>query len=428
MDKLPSWHRSQPSWPTVQTPRSAPTSNWWLRLTSWEDPQEGLVFQDREKTRRSQLTAWMILGVAIVIVILLPVGLDDTGILVSLLLAGAGLALAGALNHHGSVTAAGILLVVLISGAVFGAVLSLPYGLSTDTLPAFALLSIAVVVASSVIWRSAGFIVAGINGVLICLVFFLQPRDTDLAADIAGYDNDIIAALTLLLMPIALMVILALVSFLWVRSMEQAMQRADRAEDLVALQHTIADQKHELDIGIQEILATHIRAANGDFTARAPLNQENVLWQIAASLNNLLGRLQRAGQAEARLARTEEELHRLEIAFSEARAGRTPHWPGPSGTAVDTVVQMILSSPGRTTAPPPPASGGTSGPSGPSNWPRPNSAPQQPTPPPQSNPIPQQPATPWTQTGFGPNDPTSGGGSSRGGVRLVPNEDEPGWQ
>lgn len=423
MDKPPLSHGSYPSWPS---PRSASTVNWWLRLTSWQDPQGGLTFQDREKTRRSQLTAWMILGVAIVVIILLPLGMGDIGILVSLLALGAGLFLTGALNQHSSVTAAGILLVVLISGAVFGAVLSLPYGLSTDTLPAFALLSIAVVVASSVIWRSAGFIVAAINGVLICLDFFLQPHDTDLAADIAGYDNVVIAALTLLLMPIALMVILALVSFLWVRSMEQAARRADRAEDLVALQRSITDQKRELDIGIQQILATHIRAANGDFTARAPLNQENVLWQIAFSLNNLLGRLQRAGQAEARLARTEEELHHLEIAFNEARAGRTPHWPTASGTAVDTIVQMIVSNPGRITSAPPVASGssGPSGPSGPSNWSKPNSAPQQPTPPPYWNPSFQQPIDPWTQPGSGLSDPSSSGENSRGGMRLIPTEDE----
>jgi hypothetical protein len=272
----------------------------------------------------------------------------------------------------------------LISGAATCAILSLPDGLSTDTLPAYALLSIAVVVASSVIWRSAGFIVAAMNGVLICLDFFLQPHDTDLASDIAAYDSPIIAALTLLLLPIALMVILALISFLWVRGMEQAVQRAERAEDLATLQLTIAEQKRELDIGVQQILATHVRAANGDFTARAPLNQENVLWQIAASLNNLLGRLQRAGQAEARLVRTEEELHLLEVAFSEARAGRAPHWPAPSGTAVDGLVQMLVSSTGHATSPPQPVPGGSSGPSDPSNRSKPTSASRSPMP--QSNP------------------------------------------
>jgi len=421
VDMYPSSRSSMPSGPSdYPPPRRATRRNWWLRLTSWEAPQWGSTLQDRERARRSQLASWLILGIGIVIALLLPLGLGDFGTLVALLIAAAGLVFAAALNRNGNVGVAGVLLVVLISGAVFGAVLDVPGGLSTDTLPAYDLLSIAVVVASTVIWHSAGFIVAAFDGAFVCLDFFLQLHSTDLVADIASYGDTTVAALTLLLRPIALLVILAVVSYLWVRSMEQAVQRADRAEELAALEHAIADQKRQLDFGIQQILATHIRAANGDFTARAPLNQENVLWQIAFSLNNLLGRLQRAGQAEARLARTEDEIHRLEAAFREARSGRTPRWPAPSGTAVDGIVQMLAPNAGHLPSTPQASTGGLSGPSVPGNWAAQNSSRQPPTPGPFANlPQPRQPL-PWTQTGYGPRESS---GAPQNDSWLPPNED-----
>ena len=113
----------------------------------------------------------------------------------------------------------------------------------------------------------------------------------------------------------------------------------------------MADQKRQLDIGIQQILQTHVRAANGDYSARAPLGQDNILWQIASSLNNLLSRLQRSGQAEHQLRRTDEEIRRLAAAIDDAQAGRKPIWPAPTGTAADLILERIRG--GRRSAPQP---------------------------------------------------------------------------
>jgi methyl-accepting chemotaxis protein len=81
-------------------------------------------------------------------------------------------------------------------------------------------------------------------------------------------------------------------------------------EEIMALQQAITKQKQELEDGIQQILETHIQAANGDFSTRAPLTQDHLLWQIAHSLNNLLARLQRLSQAEAELQKTKLEFRR----------------------------------------------------------------------------------------------------------------------
>jgi hypothetical protein len=166
-----------------------------------------------------------------------------------------------------------------------------------------------------------------------------------------------------------------------VRGTDQAIRRADRAEEIASLEHTLADQKRQLDIGIQQILQTHVRAANGDYSARAPLGQDNILWQIASSLNNLLSRLQRSGLAEHQLRRTDEEIRRLAAAIDDAQAGRKPIWPAPTGTAADLILERIRG--GRRSAPQPvvqeqpqasqPMSGFPGGPR--SGWP--DAAPQQ---------------------------------------------------
>src|SRR5260370_36787027 len=139
----------------------------------------------------------------------------------------------------------------------------------------------------------------------------------------------------------ALELVPALGGYLWVRGPGAAVRRAERAEEIDALEHMIAEQKRQLDIGVQQILQTHIRAANGDFGARAPLGQDNALWQISSSLNNLLARLQRAGNAEYRLQRTEEELQRLAAALQDAQSCRRPILPAPSGTSVHPISEII---------------------------------------------------------------------------------------
>ena len=80
--------------------------------------------------------------------------------------------------------------------------------------------------------------------------------------------------------------------------------------EIVALQHSIAEQKRELESGIQEILQTHVQTANGDFNVRAPLAQDHVLWQVAYSLNNLIARLHRLSLVEFDLQQTKREAAR----------------------------------------------------------------------------------------------------------------------
>jgi hypothetical protein len=310
--------------------------NAWIRLTSsgWERPL--LTIPERETARRSRLVSWIILGLLIGDLVLVPVGAGDPSTLVAVAIVGLGLLIAAILNRAGAVGLAGALIVLLICAGVMGVLLSLPNGVDLVSLPAFDLLAIAVLVATSVLPRIFAFVVAGFNVGLILLDFALQPKAADLA-----HAAQVYGAAALVARPIALQIIVATVAYLWVRGTEDAIRRADRAEEIAAIEHAIAEQKRQLDYGIQQILETHVRVANGDFSARAPLNQDNILWQIAASLNNLLSRLQKSGQAEYQLRRTEEEIRRLAVAIRDAQLGRAAIWPAPTGTAADLLLEVM---------------------------------------------------------------------------------------
>ncbi|MFI5273219.1 MAG: hypothetical protein ACHQ4H_09345 [Ktedonobacterales bacterium] len=325
-----------------QDSRVSTRPNWWLRLTSsgWNRPQVSV--DEREMARRSRFASWIILGLLIIDVLLLPLGAGDPSTLSAIVVIALGLLIAVLLNRGGLVGLAGALIIALICGGVLGSLLSQPGGqLPLDALPAYDLLAIAVVVAASIMPPWAAFAVAATNVALIAGDYFLQPHYVDLRHDAVFYGGPGAAALALLARPIALQIILAVIAFLWVRGTQDAIRRADRAEEIAAMEHTIVEQKRQLDTGIQQILDTHVRIANGDFNARAPLTQDNILWQIAASLNNLLSRLQKAGNAEYQLRRTDEEVRRLASAIRDAQQGRQPIWPAPTGTSADLILDLI---------------------------------------------------------------------------------------
>jgi nitrate/nitrite-specific signal transduction histidine kinase len=109
----------------------------------------------------------------------------------------------------------------------------------------------------------------------------------------------------LILLGITLIVLVVEGSFVF-RPTAQKLEQT--IADIVALQRAIAQQKQELESGIEQILQTHVQVSNGNFNTRAPLTQDHLLWQIAYSLNNLLARLQSLSHAEAELQRTRLEF------------------------------------------------------------------------------------------------------------------------
>jgi hypothetical protein len=102
-----------------------------------------------------------------------------------------------------------------------------------------------------------------------------------------------------ILLPIVIQIIVAVIIYVIMRNLLVAIRRADRAEEIVALQTSVVEherarlrEQKQLEIGLEKIAEAHARIANGDYHARVSLSEGDVLWSIAIPLNNLLNRIQ----------------------------------------------------------------------------------------------------------------------------------------
>lgn len=325
--------------------------HFWVTLTGPGDDAPQRTIEERARLRRARLSSVVIAGMLLLALLVLPLGLQDpTGatLTADIILFVATLT-AAVCNRLGQTTLAGIILVGVLMLAVLGAVAGAKQ-LDWVYLPAFDLLGIVVVVAATLLLRWQMWIVALVAAALVVVDFAVQPKagtTQSLATFVGQY-----GIYPLVARPIIVVLVVAILLHLLSRALEAEVHRADRAEDMAALEHEVAEQRRQLEAGVQELLATHVRVANGDFSARAPMNQGNVLWQVSASLNNLLGRLQKTGQSDFQLKRTEQEIDRLAEALLQAREGRRPIWPAPTGTRVDRLLEVLLGGQRQPVAPP----------------------------------------------------------------------------
>ncbi len=221
-------------------------------------------------------------------------------------------------NQMGKVTVVSILLITVVDLGCGLMLLTTPMGLDVSDLPTFDLLVVSELIAVSLLTPISVFPVAVGNIVFIVADLLLQPRTSGLQMVLSSS-----MGFNAVAQPISLQIVVAVVSYIWVRSALRAMARADRAEEIAELQQREAElQKREaerqrhLDAGIQHLSQVLVKAANGDRTARAQMNQDNMLWRVGNSLNLLLTRLMRIGQIEqenkrlrAELTRTKESWH-----------------------------------------------------------------------------------------------------------------------
>jgi prefoldin subunit 5 len=288
---------------------------WWYRLTAPPEVASNASVAERERARRARLssTILFVLLLSLFASLIGAILQSDRTLLFVLLPSFLVSIVVLALNRLGKVLTAGI---ILVSGFELGHIAGLvgnPHGLAASDLPGFdflvesILLAVSFLPIKTVPWLALG------NCIFIWAALTFLPHTADLGSLLATQAYSTIET------PIALQVIIAFVTYLWVRSTNRAIARADRAEVVASLQQTIAQQKQQLDEGIQQILQTHVQVANGNFQARAPLMQDNSLWQIAVSLNNLLARLQRLGDSERALQQEKYELQKTRDALDQSK-------------------------------------------------------------------------------------------------------------
>lgn len=297
--------------------------DWWYRIASPVKPGALASFDEQEKFRRGRTGSQIILALYL---LLAAIG-------ASILFGGAGtnaenlsallvytlilLVVATVLNRLGKVTIAGIIIVVAFTAEPILNILTTPGGLDMMGLPVYGLLILPLVCAVTFLPAWWVFVLALGNCVFTFLSLSYWPSTAELNAILFGNsDGSLKGYLYAVIIPIIIsQAIVSIVAYIWVQGTSKALVRADNAEELVKLEHDLAvqariatQQKQQLESSIQKIIDTHMRVANGDFDARVPLTEDNSLWQISGSLNNLLSRTQRLRQEAARLQQVERSL------------------------------------------------------------------------------------------------------------------------
>jgi hypothetical protein len=312
---------------------------WWLHLTAPPGAQQYDQANNhlaRERLRRSQLTSWMAPFVFCAPLLLVQQA-GDPGTFIGIIILASMSLLALVLNRTGKQTLAALLLVLSMDAVIEGTLITAQGGLSSGWLLTFDLFIIPLITAGVLLHRRFLWFFTLLHICFILGDFYLLPHGQDLVDLIKAWNGPAIAFAR----PIIIQMAGCLLSFIEVRSTDQAIIRADRAQFIAQLQQAIVKQKEELDGGIREILSILTRAANGDFTVHVSLPQENVLWQIAAALNNLFTRLQRSRQAEALLRHVEQEAVQLAIALRTEQSGLPAQWPQPNGGPLDPLIRQL---------------------------------------------------------------------------------------
>ncbi len=316
--------------------------DWWYRFAAPSEPSSAAPFSQREAYRRGRLISLaLLLQLAIVILLLPTVGLFVNHALIpNLAIMVVLLSIALLFNRRGRVIPAGILAVVGLDLSLMLNLATYPT-LSSFLLPMLDLLALPELFAVSLLPPVAVFFdaLAHISFIVASLTF-LFPKSAELQALLhTSALQDALAR------PIVIQLLVAVITYLWVRSALQSIERADRATSIAILEREMAEQgmqvtaeKQQLEESIRQILAVHTRVANGDYSVRVPLTRGNVLWEIGGSLNNLLNRLQRYRQGTLITEQTNLAINQFLQARSRAQNGYVP-WQQ-TNTPVDVLVQQ----------------------------------------------------------------------------------------
>jgi hypothetical protein len=322
---------------------------WWLNLTAPRWPAHPIPMKERERLRKAELTSFSILAIFAFLLALVSNSLAHAATAQAVILMGVVLLIAAILNRAGWTRSAAYLIPSVLMLLLAITIIRGPGGgLQLIGLPIYDLFVIPIILVSLVGDRRATWAFVFVAIAFVVGDFMVEPHTPIGVANGVSFD-DINYAIEhfggvwgVINRHVAMLFFAALFGWLGAWSVDHAIARADRAEEIARLEHAIAEQTHQLQQGIEAIRQTHVRVANGDYTARAPLNKEHILWQVAHSLNTLIQRLQRNEDAQLQLMRTKGEIERLVQEIQRAKIGLYPLWPQPCGTPLDPLLREFV--------------------------------------------------------------------------------------
>ena len=316
---------------------------WWYRIAAPPEVPDEAPLSERMRVRSGKLTSVIFLIQILFYLATLIVTLQDARFAAPAVAISLGLILIGVfLNRKGKTTFAGILVLVALEVGLVVSILVDPNGFSPFTLGIFDFFVVPELVAASLLTSWLVLPVTLSNCLIVVVMITFMPKTPEMIQLLHRQAYNVYAD------SIMVQVVAALVAFLWVNSTYKEMSRANSAEEVSKLtmeiasqQQAVQEEKQQLEESIQQLVSVHMQVANGNFNARVPLDQQNVLWSVAGSLNNLLSRLQRWRQDAVLLQRNEQALEQLLYNIQAARRQGTALPAYRTGTSLDVLITEI---------------------------------------------------------------------------------------
>ncbi len=317
---------------------------WWLNLTAPPEPRGLVTRAQSERQRKAELTSLTLVPVLAFMLALVSNSLVSAATAEAVGLMAGVLVAAAILNRAGRTRFAAYLVPSAVGLVIALSLVAAP-GLRLIGFPIYDLFVLPIFLVSLTGDRRAPWYFALIAIAFITADYLLQPHQAVLVGtthfDEIAYEQAIFGVWGMINRHVALCFFAAFFGWLGARSVDTAISRAYRAEEIAHLESLVADQKRALDFGVDQLTQAFVRAANGDYNVRVNIPRQNPLWSLGAQMNTFIQRLQQAGQASFELERTRQEAFRLAAALDDWRAGRMPLWPAPSGTALDAIIQRL---------------------------------------------------------------------------------------
>lgn len=284
---------------------------WWLNLTAPPRPSGILALFERERIRKAELTSYSILAVFFFLLILVSDTFTQPSARLAIIAMAVGLCVAALLNRAGWTRTAAYFVPLLLMILIMVAILEAPEGLSLPWMITYDLFAIPIFLASITIDQRAPWILAPIAITFILLDFQFQTHSRVNAPGVVNFDHIAYTEASvgwwgMVNRHVALVFFAAFFSWLGARSVEQAIERADQAEEVARLEESYARAEQErtdqLNAFIQELVDAFVAQANGtERYLQVPPNHP--LASTVQFLNQRLKRLREGGQDELWRAR-----------------------------------------------------------------------------------------------------------------------------
>lgn len=327
-----SFSPSAKSAPQVAAPLNERSGivGWWLNLTAPPRPSGILLLFERERIRKAELTSFSILAVFLFLLILVSDTLTQPSARLAIIAMAVGLCIAAALNRAGWTRTAAYFVPSLLMILIMAAILMTPSGLSFPWLATYDLFAIPIFLSSIILDRRAPWFLATAAILFIVLDYSYQRHSIINIPGVSNFDHIAYTQATvgwwgMVNRHIALAFFAALFSWLGARSVEQAIKRADQAEEVARLEESFAQAEQErtemLNGFIQELIDAFVAQANGTerYLQVAP---NHPLAATVHFLNQRLKRLREGSQDEIwRTRQMQAALRLLEERMMQIAAG-----------------------------------------------------------------------------------------------------------